>query len=51
MDICNNQNVIGYMVTMDIEKACDTLDYDFLLKVIENIGFFLKILVEDLRRS
>ena len=27
------------MVTMDIEKAFDTLDHNFLLTVLEKIGF------------
>ena len=39
LDICNNQNINGYMVTIDIEKAFDTLDHDFLLNVLEKIGF------------
>ena len=32
-------NVSGYMVTMDIEKAFDSLDHTFLLKVLKKIGF------------
>ena len=39
LEICNNQNINGYMVTMDIEKAFDTLDHNFLLTVLEKIGF------------
>ena len=32
-------NLSGYMVTMDIEKAFDSLDHTFLLKVLKKIGF------------
>ena len=39
LEICNNQNINGYMLTMDIEKAFDTLDHNFLLTVLEKIGF------------
>ena len=32
-------NLSGYMVTMDIEKAFDSLDHTFFLKVLKKIGF------------
>ena len=53
LEICDNQNINGYMVTMDIEKAFDSLDHDFLLTVLEKIGFgnffisWIKILLSN----
>ena len=38
-------NIGGYMVTMDIEKAFDSMDHVFLIAVLEKLGFgneFLK---------
>ena len=32
-------DISGYLVTMDIEKAFDSLDHDFLLFVLKKIGF------------
>ena len=29
----------GYLVTMDIEKAFDSLDHDFLLSILKKFGF------------
>ena len=37
-------NLNGYMVTMDIEKAFDSLDHTFLLKVLKKIGFGQKFI-------
>ena len=39
LENCNNQKLNGYMVTMDIEKVFDSLDHNFLLTVLEKIGF------------
>ena len=33
LENCNNQKLNGYMITMDIEKAFDSLDHNFLLTV------------------
>ena len=30
---------IGFLVTMDIEKAFDSLDHDFLISTLEKYGF------------
>ena len=38
LENCNNQKLNGYMVTMDIEKASDSLVHNFLLTVLEKIG-------------
>ena len=32
-------DISGYLVTMDIEKAFDSLDHDFLLFAIKKFGF------------
>ena len=33
IEVCEKQNIGGYLVTMDIEKAFDSLDHDFLVNV------------------
>ena len=38
MEICDKENIPGYLVTMDLEKAFDFLDHDFLLCAL-NFGF------------
>ena len=37
--IPSNQNIEGYLVTMDIEKAFDFFDHDFLVTVLSKFGF------------
>ena len=37
--MCNILDIPGYLVTMGIEKAFDSLDYDFLLLVLKKFGF------------
>ena len=32
-------DIPGYLVTMDIEKAFDSLDHDILLSVLKKFGF------------
>ena len=32
-------DIPGYLVTMDIEKAFDSLDHDFLLSILKKFGF------------
>ena len=39
IDICDKQNINGYLVTMDIEKAFDSLDHTFLINVLSKFGF------------
>ena len=34
--MCDILDVPGYLVTVDIEKAFDSLDHDFLLSVKKN---------------
>ena len=44
IDILNSEisdwlNIEGFLVTLVIEKAFDSLDHDFLCSVIKNVGF------------
>ena len=39
IEICGKENIPGYLVTMDLEKAFDSLDHDFLLCVLKKFGF------------
>ena len=39
IETCGKENILGYLVIMDLEKAFDFLDHDFLLSVLENFGF------------
>ena len=37
--MCDILDISGYLVTMDIEKAFDSLDHDFLLSALKKFGF------------
>ena len=37
--MCDILDIPGYLVTMDIEKAFDSLDDDFLLFALKKFGF------------
>ena len=39
IEICDILNISGYLFKMDIEKAFDPLDHDFLLFVLKKFGF------------
>ena len=39
LEITNNLNIGGYMITMDIEKAFDSMDHSFLISTLEKLGF------------
>ena len=39
IEMCDILDISGYLVTMDIEKAFDSLDHDFLLFAIKKFGF------------
>ena len=53
IEVCGKENIPGYLVTMDLEKAFDSLDHDFLLCVLKKFGFgdnfitWIKILLND----
>ena len=39
IEVCGKKNIGGYLVTMDIEKAFDSLDHGFLVHVLNKFGF------------
>ena len=39
IEVYEKQNIGGYLVIMDIEKAFDSLDHDFLVTVLNKFGF------------
>ena len=39
IDICDSKKLSGFIVSMDIKQACDTLDHSFLNLVLKKIGF------------
>ena len=39
IEVCKKQNIGGYLVKMDIEKAFDSLDDDFLVNVLNKFSF------------
>ena len=53
IEICEKENIPAYLVTMDLEKAFDSLNHDFLICVLKKIGFgdnfttWIKILLND----
>ena len=53
LQIAGLKKLEGFLVTMDIEKAFDSLDHDFLISTLEKYGFgknfilWVKILLRD----
>ena len=52
IEICGWFNIERFLVTMDIEKAFDSLDHDFLSSVLRKFGFgkilmWIEILLKD----
>ena len=53
IEITEIRNIEGFVVTMDIEKAFDSLDHNFLISTLEKYGFgqnfilWVKILLND----
>ena len=39
IEITEIRNIKGFLVTMDIEKAFDSLDHNFLISTLEKYGF------------
>ena len=53
IEISGCLSVTGFLVTMDIEKAFDSLDHSFLISVLKKLGFgknfitWMEILLKD----
>ena len=53
IEITKIRNIGGFLVTMDFEKALDSLDHNFLISTLEKYGFgqnfilWIKILLKD----
>ena len=53
LDICNKLNIPGYMLTVDLQKAFDSIDHVFLVACLEKFGFgnnfveWISILLKD----
>ena len=39
LEVTKECNIPGYMVLMDVEKAFDSMDHGFLLRVLKAFGF------------
>ena len=39
IEMCDILDISGYLITIDIKKAFDSLDHDFLFSAFKNIGF------------
>ena len=39
MEVSGKENIPGYLVTIDLEKAFDSLEQDFILCVLKKFGF------------
>ena len=39
LEICDTLKIEGFLLTVDIEKAFDSVDHSFLLKVLQKFGF------------
>ena len=39
IEIANTRQMEGFLVTMDLEKAFDSLDHKFLISVLKKFGF------------
>ena len=53
LDVCDITNKKGYLVTVDIEKAFDSVNHNFLIATLEKFGFgktlieWIRILLKD----
>ena len=45
IEIANIKKLDGFLVVMDIEKACDSLDHGFLILTLEKYGFGKKFIL------
>ena len=39
VNICDRNNIGGFLVPIDIEKAFDSLDHKFILAILKKFGF------------
>ena len=52
LEICDKLQIRGFLMTVDIEKAFDSINHCFLIKVLEKYGFekdfikWIKILLQ-----
>ena len=57
IEISSCFNITGFFVTIDIEKAFDSLDHSFLISVLKKFGFgknfftWIEILLKDQQSS
>ena len=55
IEIYNKENIPGYLVTMDLEKAFNSLDHDFLLCTLKKFDLsdsfisWIEILINNLQ--
>ena len=53
LEMSDKLNIKGYLVTVDIEKAFDSLDHDFIIATLKKFGFksnfinWIKIFLDD----
>ena len=54
LEICNKLQIKGFLMTVDIGKAFDSINYCFLIRVLEKYGFekdfikWIKILLQNI---
>ena len=57
IEVTRNINIGGYLVTMDIKKAFDSVNHDFLMLVLKNANFgpnflkWIKVLISNQQSS
>ena len=44
IEICGNENIPDYLVTMDLEKACDSLDHNFFMRFEKFLALVIVLL-------
>ena len=49
-EMCDILDISGYLVTMDIEKAFDSLYHDFLFRIFKNFVLPIKVLDKSIMK-